>query len=73
MINLVPRSYLMAAVNEISGTIVSPELKTLGELRKGFTPFHEDDVIFAKITPCMQNGKVGRGTRAYERPWVRID
>lgn len=53
----------MAAVNEISGTIVSPELKTLGELRKGFTPFHEDDVIFAKITPCMQNGKsaVARG------------
>ena len=53
----------MAAVDEISGTIASPELKTLGELRKGFTPFQEDDVIFAKITPCMQNGKsaVARG------------
>ena len=53
----------MAAVDEISGTIARPEFKTLGELRKGFTPFQEDDVIFAKITPCMQNGKsaVARG------------
>ena len=53
----------MAAVDETSGTIAIPEIKTLGELRKGFTPFREDDVIFAKITPCMQNGKsaVARG------------
>ena len=53
----------MAAVDEISGTIASPKIKTLGELRKGFTPFFEDDVIFAKITPSMQNGKlaVARG------------
>ena len=47
----------MAAVDETSGTIAIPEIKTLGELRKGLTPFREDDVIFAKITPCMQNGK----------------
>ena len=53
----------MAAVDEISGTIANPKIKALGELRKGFTPFVEDDVIFAKITPCMQNGKsaVARG------------
>lgn len=47
----------MAAVDEVSGTIARPEVKTLGTLRKGFTPFRENDVIFAKITPCMQNGK----------------
>ena len=47
----------MAAVDEVSGTIAKPEVKTLGELRKGFTPFVENDVIFAKITPCMENGK----------------
>ena len=47
----------MAAVDGISGTIAKPETKALGELRKGFTPFLENDVIFAKITPCMQNGK----------------
>ena len=53
----------MAAVDEASGTIANPEVKALGELRKGFTPFRDDDVIFAKITPCMENGKsaVARG------------
>lgn len=25
--------------------------------KKGFTVFQNDDVIFAKITPCMENGK----------------
>lgn len=47
----------MAAVDEVSGTITKPTVKAFGELRSGFTPFREDDVIFAKITPCMQNGK----------------
>jgi len=27
--------------------------------KKGFTVFQNDDVIFAKITPCMENGKGG--------------
>ncbi|HHF7077655.1 TPA: restriction endonuclease subunit S, partial [Haemophilus influenzae] len=32
--------------------------KTLGSLRKGsYTYFRENDVIIAKITPCMENGK----------------
>ena len=47
----------MAAVDEETGTIASPEVKPLGDVRKGFTPFLQGDVIFAKITPCMQNGK----------------
>ena len=47
----------MAAVDEVTGTIASPEVKLLGDVRKGFTLFVEGDVIFAKITPCMQNGK----------------
>ena len=53
----------MTAVDEVSGTIANPEVRALGTLRKGFTRFIEDDVIFAKITPCMQNGKsaVARG------------
>ena len=25
-------------------------------------PFREDDVIFAKITPCMENGKIALAT-----------
>jgi type I restriction enzyme S subunit len=33
------------------------EERALGEVRKGFTHFAEGDVLFAKITPCMENGK----------------
>ncbi|MFC3324425.1 restriction endonuclease subunit S [Mesorhizobium cantuariense] len=47
----------MAAVNEISGTIVNGVSRPLREVNKGFTQFAEDDVIFAKITPSMENGK----------------
>ena len=31
--------------------------RTYGEVKKGFTNFIEGDVLFAKITPCMENGK----------------
>lgn len=47
----------MAAVSEFSGTIVDAESRPLREVQKGFTPFQEGDVLFAKITPCMENGK----------------
>jgi type I restriction enzyme S subunit len=47
----------MAAVDEVSGTIVRPERRRYSEVAKGYTPFREKDVLFAKITPCMQNGK----------------
>jgi type I restriction enzyme M protein len=47
----------MPAVNQYTGMIDDAELKPLSEVRKGFTYFSEGDVIFAKITPCMQNGK----------------
>ena len=33
------------------------QIRPLCEVRAGFTRFEEDDVLFAKITPCMQNGK----------------
>ena len=39
------------------GTIVGAELRELGAVRKGYTYFAEHDVIFARITPCMENGK----------------
>jgi type I restriction enzyme S subunit len=47
----------MAAVDDGSGTIARPEVRRLGEVKKGYTYFKEGDVIFAKITPCMENGK----------------
>ena len=47
----------MAAVSAELGEITDPQKKTLGEAKNGFTNFSEGDVLFAKITPCMENGK----------------
>lgn len=53
-----PTSFVpMAAVDDRSGTICNLLERPFGEVRKGFTYFEDGDVIFAKITPCMQNGK----------------
>ncbi|WBM74028.1 restriction endonuclease subunit S [Saprospira grandis] len=46
----------MGAVSE-KGEIDLSTNKTIGEVYKGFTYFKEEDVLFAKITPCMENGK----------------
>jgi type I restriction enzyme S subunit len=53
----------MTAINQYKGIIDGAEIRPIKEVRKGFTYFEEDDVIFAKITPCMQNGKsaIARG------------
>jgi type I restriction enzyme S subunit len=47
----------MAAVSEVSGNIIHRETRLLRDVDKGFTPFQEGDVLLAKITPCMENGK----------------
>lgn len=47
----------MAAVSDVLGEIVNHEVKNLQDVRTGFTNFSKGDVIFAKITPCMENGK----------------
>jgi type I restriction enzyme S subunit len=47
----------MQAVDGRLGTICSPQLRPFAQVRKGYTYFAEGDVLFAKITPCMQNGK----------------
>ena len=46
----------MPAVSE-KGEIDPSEIKVYDEVKTGFTYFREDDVLFAKITPCMENGK----------------
>lgn len=33
------------------------QAKTIGSIGNGYTAFQEGDVLFAKITPCMENGK----------------
>ncbi|MDP3785100.1 MAG: restriction endonuclease subunit S [bacterium] len=47
----------MDSVDEITGTITKKQTKKLGAVSKGYTFFRNGDVIFAKITPCMENGK----------------
>ena len=47
----------MAAVSQVNGYIEAGEIRPFGSVKKGFTYFAEGDVLFAKITPCMQNGK----------------
>lgn len=47
----------MRAVEEESGRLDASQVRPWKEVKKGYTPFQEGDVIFAKITPCMENGK----------------
>lgn len=54
----------MAAVDEDLGAITDSEDRPFGELRsKSYTPFAEGDVLLAKITPCMENGKAAVARR----------
>lgn len=55
--NLEVSFFPMPALSEITGTITDPQTRKLSEVKKGFTNFMEGDVVFAKITPCMENGK----------------
>ena len=48
----------MKLVEEINGKIHLIETKKYGDVKKGYTPFINGDVIFAKVTPCMENGKI---------------
>ncbi|MCP5227409.1 restriction endonuclease subunit S [Accumulibacter sp.] len=55
----------MAAVEAGTGRMDASAGRTYAEVKKGYTFFREGDVLFAKITPCMENGKmaVARGLR----------
>ena len=65
----------MASVDERLGAITVREDRFLREVSKGVTAFEEGDVLFAKITPCMENGKaalarnltngIGRGSTEF--------
>ena len=49
--------YEMAAIDEFRGTLREPRIVSLGSCRSGRSKFRNGDVLFAKITPCVQNGK----------------
>lgn len=40
-----------------NGKILKYETRKYNDVKKGYTCFAEKDVLFAKITPCMENGK----------------
>src|SRR5689334_18357483 len=46
----------MANLGE-DGRITANGTRTLGQVQKGYTYFENGDVIVAKITPCLENGK----------------
>lgn len=55
----------MEAVDDWSAQIVKLATRPFREVSKGYTSFSENDVLLAKITPCMENGKcaIARGLR----------
>lgn len=48
----------MPAVEAESGRIDVADTREFATVKQGYTPFRENDVLFAKITPCMENGKM---------------
>lgn len=46
----------MSKIGE-QGEFDPSEVRTYQEVKKGFTYFQNGDILFAKITPCMENGK----------------
>src|SRR5690606_30258063 len=75
----------MLAVEAGTGRMDVSGRRPFAEVKSGFTPFASGDVLFAKITPCMENGKmavvpdlphgVGFGSTEFSvlRPTAAID
>ncbi len=74
----------MATVDGQAGEIAVYAERPFAEVDKGYTSFENGDILFAKITPCMENGKValaqnlsngiGRGSTEFYvlRPGERV-
>ena len=48
----------MPAVEALTGKVDVTGERPYTRVKSGFTAFGEGDVLFAKITPCMENGKM---------------
>ena len=49
----------MASVGAADGKINVSITRPFAEVKQGsYTPFKDGDVLFAKVTPCMENGKM---------------
>jgi type I restriction enzyme S subunit len=56
--SFVPMEY----VDDRLGAIANTTTRRVEEVQKGYTYFGDRDVLFAKITPCMENGKCAIAT-----------
>jgi type I restriction enzyme, S subunit len=75
----------MAAVEALSGEMDVSTIRKYAAVKKGYTHFRDGDILFAKVTPCMENGKmaiarklvngVGFGSTEFHvlRPRVGVD
>lgn len=57
----------MQAVDEEQGTIAAMQARPYGDIKRGYTYFEEGDVLLAKITPSMENGKAAIATGLIDR------
>lgn len=50
-------SFIPMECVSVDGELKTNQTKIIEDVYKRFTYFRENDVLFAKITPCMENGK----------------
>ena len=62
----------MAAVEAKSGRIDLNQVRAYQDVSKGYTRFSEGDLLFAKIAPCMENGKVAIA-RGHTNVRIKVD
>ena len=48
----------MSAVQELSGIVDVSDIRKMNDVSQGYSSFIDGDILFAKITPCMENGKI---------------
>jgi type I restriction enzyme S subunit len=48
----------MRLVEEKTGGIAEPEKRKFHSVKQGYVSFANNDILFAKVTPCMENGKI---------------
>jgi type I restriction enzyme S subunit len=61
-----PTSFLGLADLHEDGTTSIGHPRPYRDVARGYTPFRHGDILFAKITPSFQNGKIGQARIAHE-------
>ena len=51
-------SFIPMASVEAETNIFTESKSKFSKVKKGYTKFRDNDILFAKITPCMENGKI---------------